>query len=130
LREAIRAEAEREIRHIAASVAEAHRCEAEIDYLRGHPATVNSRREAEISAAALVRVLGYANVDADIRPVMGGEDFAYFLQQMPGAYALLGQGDRAMIHNPAFDFNDAILPLGAAYFVAVVHAELGGAEAR
>ncbi|WP_298165676.1 amidohydrolase [Novosphingobium sp.] len=129
LREEVRDHAETELRRIAGAVALAHRCEAEVRYVRGHPATTNSPREASLAAAALERVLGHGQVDTQFGPVMGGEDFSYFLQQMPGAYAVLGQGGSAMIHNPSYDFNDAILPLGAAFFVAVVHAELSGTHA-
>jgi amidohydrolase len=115
LREAVRDQAETELRRIAGAVALGHRCKAEVRYLRGHPATTNNPREGQ--------------VDTQFGPVMGGEDFSYFLQHVPGAYAVLGQGGSAMIHNPSYDFNDAILPLGAAFFVAVVHAELDGTHA-
>ena len=128
LRETVRDKAETELRRIAGAVALAHRCEADVRYVRGHPATTNSPRETALAVAALTRVLGTDNIDPQFGPIMGGEDFSYFLQQMPGAYLVLGQGGEAMIHNPAYDFNDAILPLGAACFVALVHLELNGPQ--
>ncbi|MEK6417647.1 MAG: M20/M25/M40 family metallo-hydrolase, partial [Burkholderia gladioli] len=67
--------------------------------------------------------LGEARVEMDAAPLMGSEDFAYMLEQRPGCYALLGNGTGShggcMVHNPGYDFNDAILPIGASYWVRV-----------
>ncbi len=67
---------------------------------------------------------GAAAVDADTPPVMGGEDFAYMLEARPGAYIFIGNGDSAGLHHPAYDFNDAIIPTGIAYWVALARMRL------
>jgi hippurate hydrolase len=114
-----------EIERIAVNVARAHGCEAETRYIWGHPVTINSVWEAERAAIVLKGLLGESHVITEHSPLMGSEDFAYFLQRRPGAYVLLGQGGAAMIHNSHYDFNDEILSLGAAYFVGIALSELG-----
>ncbi len=96
---------------------------AEIEYTRGYPATVNSPRESEFAARVGERVFGKGNVITDHEPVMGGEDFSYMLLERPGAYAFLGQGGgphSCFLHNPNYDFNDEVIPLGAGYLAALV----------
>jgi metal-dependent amidase/aminoacylase/carboxypeptidase family protein len=98
-----------------------------VTYIRGYPATVNSEREAEFAARVGERVFGAGNVIRDVDPTMGGEDFAYFLERKPGAYVFLGQGGApggCMLHNPNYDFNDAVIPLGAGYLAALAEAAL------
>jgi amidohydrolase len=115
--------AERRLREIATKISEALGASAEIDYVRGYPATVNSAREAAFAAAVGERIFGKANVITDPSPTMGGEDFSYMLQERPGAYVFLGQGGGpggCFLHNPNFDFNDEVIPLGAGYLAALV----------
>ncbi|MGE5640922.1 MAG: M20 aminoacylase family protein [Clostridia bacterium] len=115
--------AERRVREIAAKVAEAFGASAEVTYTRGYPATINSADEAAFAARVGQRVFGPANVDTDPNPTMGGEDFSYMLQARPGAYVWLGQGGGpggCFLHNPNFDFNDEVIPLGAGYLAALV----------
>ena len=114
--------AERKVRLIAAKTAEALGATAEVQYARGYPATVNSEREARFAAAVGERVFGKGNVITDAEPTMGGEDFSYMLQARPGAYVWLGQGGGpggCFLHNPGFDFNDEVIPLGAGYLAAL-----------
>jgi len=114
--------AERKVRLIAAKTAEALGATAEVQYARGYPATVNSEREARFAAAVGERVFGKGNVITDAEPTMGGEDFSYMLQARPGAYVWLGQGGGpggCFLHNPRFDFNDEVIPLGAGYLAAL-----------
>jgi hippurate hydrolase len=113
-----------EIERIAVNISKAHGCDCEISYTWGHPATVNSPREVQRAVHVLKALLGEDQVRDEHPPIMGSEDFAYFLQHRPGAYVLLGQGGTAMVHNPRYDFNDEILPLGAAYLVGVALSEL------
>jgi len=118
-----RALAERRLREIATKVAEALGASAEIQYVRGYPATVNSAREAAFAASVGERIFGKGNVITDPTPTMGGEDFSYMLQERPGAYVFLGQGGGpggCFLHNPNFDFNDEVIPLGAGYLAALV----------
>ena len=115
--------AERRLREIVTKVAEALGASAAVEYLRGYPATINSAREAQFAARVGQRVFGAGNVFTEFEPTMGGEDFSYMLQTRPGAYVFLGQGGAAggcMLHNPNFDFNDEVIPLGAGYLAALV----------
>jgi amidohydrolase len=119
--------AERRIREIAAGVAGAMGGSAQLDYRRGYPATINSEREAAFAARVGERIFGKGNVFTDAEPTMGGEDFSYMLQARPGAYVFLGQGggpDNCMLHNPGYDFNDEVIPLGAGYLAALVEEAL------
>jgi hippurate hydrolase len=119
--------AERRIKEIATAVAQGLGGSAEIDYRRGYPATVNTEKEAHFAAQVGERVFGRSNVITDHEPTMGGEDFAYMLQAKPGAYVFLGQGGAqggCFLHNPTYDFNDEVIPLGAAYLAALAEAAL------
>ena len=114
--------AERRCREIAEGVAAALGGRAEVKYTRGYPATVNSPRETEFAARVGESLFGAGNVVRDVDPTMGGEDFAYFLQEKPGAYVFLGQGGGPLgcsLHNPHYDFNDEVIPLGAGYLAAL-----------
>jgi metal-dependent amidase/aminoacylase/carboxypeptidase family protein len=95
---------------------------------------VNTEREMHGAARAAASLVGAEAVDTNCAPVMGAEDFAYMLQARPGAYILLGNGGEGetggcMLHNPRYDFNDAVLPLGASYWVRLVEQELARAAA-
>jgi amidohydrolase len=119
--------AEQRVREIVSSVAKALGGTAEIDYQRGYPATVNTVREALFAAKVGEKIFGKGNVETDGEPTMGGEDFAYMLQARPGAYAWLGQGGGPLgcfLHNPGYDFNDEVIPLGAGYLAALVEESL------
>jgi hippurate hydrolase len=119
--------AERRVTEIASRIAEALGASATIDYRRGYPPTVNSAREAEFAARVGRRLFGDDNVITDHEPTMGGEDFSYLLHERPGAYVFLGQGGLehgCMLHNPAYDFNDEVIPLGAGYLAALVEEAL------
>ena len=119
--------AEKRVKEIVQGVAGALGGSAEIDYRRGYPATVNSAREAAFAARVGDRIFGAGAVVRDPSPTMGGEDFSYMLQARPGAYVFLGQGGMAggcMLHNPNYDFNDEVIPLGAGYLAALVEESL------
>ena len=119
--------AERRIREIADAVALGLGGSAEIEYRRGYPATVNSEAEARFAARVGEKVFGKANVVTDHEPTMGGEDFSYMLQEKPGAYVFLGQGGAqggCFLHNPTYDFNDEVIPLGAGYLAALAEESL------
>jgi hippurate hydrolase len=119
--------AEKRVREISTKVAEALGASAEVTYSRGYPATVNSALEAAFAARVGERLFGKDNVFTDVDPTMGGEDFSYMLQAKPGAYVWLGQGGGpggCFLHNPRFDFNDDVIPLGAGYLAALVEDSL------
>jgi amidohydrolase len=119
--------AEQRVKSIASKIAEALGATAEIEYKRGYPPTVNSPREAAFAARVGEQIFGKGNVITDVDPTMGGEDFSYMLQACPGAYVWLGQGGGpggCFLHNPNFDFNDEVIPLGAGYLAALVEESL------
>jgi len=119
--------AEKRIKEIATSVAQGLGASAEVEYRRGYPATVNTEKEAVFAARVGEKVFGKGNVVTDGEPTMGGEDFSYMLQAKPGAYVFLGQGGQqggCYLHNPGYDFNDEVIPLGAGYLAALVEESL------
>ncbi len=119
--------AENRLRQICTKVAEALGASAEVSYTRGYPATINSAREAAFAARVGERLFGPGNVHTEHEATMGGEDFSYMLQARPGAYVFLGQGGAqggCFLHNPNYDFNDEVIPLGAGYLAALVEESL------
>ena len=105
------------------SVAKGFGAGASVHYERIYPATVNSRNEALFGQTVAEELVGAENVVRDLDPSMGAEDFSFMLQQRPGAYFRIGQGNadgQCFLHNANFDFNDSILPLGAALFARLV----------
>lgn len=118
---------ERRIGEVATSIAAAFGAEATLSYKRGYPPTINDPAQAQFAHSVAARVFGQTNVVTDHFPTMGAEDFAYMLQARPGAYCMIGQGDRscgAFLHTREYDFNDDILPLGASFFCALVESAL------
>lgn len=118
------------MREICAGVGQTHGAKIGIDYRRGYPGVVNTPDETAAAVAAAASLVGEAQVHTDMPPAMGSEDFAFMLQQRPGAYIGIGAGEGENdppVHNPYYDFNDAILPLGAAYWVALVKRQLPAA---
>ena len=123
--------AETRIKQIVAGIAGSLGGSAEVEYQRGYPPTVNTAREAEFAARVGESVFGKENVVRDAVPTMGGEDFSYMLQARPGAYVWLGQGggpSGCFLHNPGYDFNDDVIPLGAGYLASLVEESLPNAE--
>ena len=114
---------------VAEGTAAAHDAEAVVKYVRGYPPTVNHAAETERAALAAARVLGQERVLRDRPPVMGGEDFSYMLLERPGCFVKMGQLGKdgrggVSLHNPKYDFNDEMLPVGASFFAALVEQEL------
>jgi hippurate hydrolase len=119
---------EARIRRVVSGVASAHGCTADVQYDRRYPATINNADEAGFAASVAADVLGEAHVDRAPAPSMGSEDFAFMLQAVPGAYIWLGAGTGDApcgLHHPQYDFEDSVLPLGAAYWVRVAEKALG-----
>ena len=106
----------------------------DLRYERRYPPLVNQPEAVARVAAVACEVVGDpAQVDTDIEPVMGAEDFAFMLESKPGAYIMIGNGGGdggRMLHNARYDFNDAILPIGASYWARLVETSLSGAAAR
>lgn len=94
---------------------------ARLDYHRMYPATINTPDEAAFAADVAAALVGEDKVIRDLTPSMGAEDFSFMLQSKPGAYLRIGQGGEGgcFLHSPRYDFNDEILPLGAALFAGL-----------
>jgi hippurate hydrolase len=120
--------AEASIRRIAEGVARVHDITVAIDYQRRYPPTINDAAEAEFTAAVMADVVGGDSVFLDKSPKMASEDFAYMLNEKPGAYVWLGNGPGeggCLLHNPSYDFNDEALTIGASYWSRLVETRLG-----
>ena len=125
---------EERMKRIAEHVCAAHDAGCEFEFVRNYPPTVNSAAEAEFSRRVMASIVGEGNVETQ-EPTMGAEDFAYLLQAKPGAYCFIANGDGrhremghgggpCMLHNPSYDFNDDLIPLGATYWVRLAEAWL------
>ena len=113
---------ELEMKRIAESICQAYGAECEFHYERRYPATINTEEETLIAGKVAQGIVGEERVNLSPTPSMGSEDFAYMLQEKPGSYIWIGNGDgegSCMIHNPGYDFNDEILPIGATYWVKI-----------
>ena len=109
--------AERRIQEICDGVAATFGGKADVTYIRGYPVMVNSEEQAEFAAEVARSVSGSCD-DAPL--VMGGEDFAYMLEERPGAYILVGNGDTALVHHPEYNFNDEAIPAGCSWWAEIV----------
>ena len=125
---------EQRMRQIAEHTCAAFGVDCEFEFERNYPPTINSAHEAEFARRVMAGIVGEAQVQSQ-EPTMGAEDFAYMLQAKPGAYCFIGNGDgvhREMghgggpctLHNPSYDFNDELIPLGATYWVKLAEAWL------
>tara|TARA_Y100001970_G_scaffold250560_1_gene322424 strand:+ start:2274 stop:3452 length:1179 start_codon:yes stop_codon:yes gene_type:complete len=116
---------EKKINEIANGIANANSASAEVDFdlTNKYPPTINSKKESEFAANVAKKVFGDSNVNTNIDPSMGGEDFSYLLEKKPGSYLYIGQGDsnhKAHLHTTKYDFNDNLLPIGVNYWVELV----------
>jgi hippurate hydrolase len=118
---------ERRMGEIVAGIASTFDMSATLRYERRYPATVNAPDETRHALAAASALVGAEQVDTDPTPSMGSEDFAFMLQNKPGCYVWLGGGrgpDTPNLHNPRYDFNDDVLPIGASYWVTLAEQQL------
>lgn len=116
---------ERRLSEMCSAVAQAFGATATVCYERSYPATVNTVNEARFAAEVAQGLVGAEHVVRDLEPSMGAEDFSFMLQVKPGAYMRIGQGvengvGSCFLHNSRYDFNDEILPLGAALHASLV----------
>ncbi len=121
----VRDQLEEGIKRVATNMAAAMGAVAEVDYQRGYPVTMNNE-QATVWAADIARQIS-GDVDMDMQPMMGGEDFSYMLNERPGAYIWVGNGDTAMVHHPAYNFNDEAIPAGSSWYAGMVEARLPAA---
>lgn len=113
---------ERRLSEVCSGVAMGLGATAHVHYERIYPATINTSAEARFAADVAQKLLGHEHVERNMDPSMGAEDFSFMLQVKPGAYLRLGQGGEGscMLHNTRYDFNDDVLPLGAALHAGLI----------
>jgi hippurate hydrolase len=118
---------ERRMKEVADHTAAAFGARCEFEFQRNYPPTVNHTAETAFVRQVMTDLVGEQNV-REFEPTMGAEDFSYFLQEKPGAYFVIGNGEGGhrdsghglgpcMLHNPSYDFNDSLIPIGAAFWV-------------
>lgn len=126
---------ERRMEAIATHTAAAFDADINFDFRRNYPPLVNHPKETAFAVDVLTAMVGAENVNADIEPTMSSEDFAFMLQHKPGCYVFIGNGEGSHrdgghglgpcnLHNPSYDFNDHLLPIGASYWVRLAEAFL------
>ena len=129
---------EQRMKQVAEHTCAAFGATCEFEFTRNYPPTVNHPAETAFVQRVLAKVVGAENVQ-DFEPTMGAEDFSYFLQAKPGCYFMIGNGDGAhregghglgpcMLHNPSYDFNDELIPLGATAWVRIAEEWLSQPE--
>ncbi len=115
---------ETRLREVAEKTAAVFGATATVEHVRVVPATVNDPAYTPHAVAAAAAVVGDRAVNDDAPQIMGGEDFSYMLQARPGAFIMIGQGDTASVHHPAYDFNDEIIPIGMSYWAKLVESRM------
>jgi metal-dependent amidase/aminoacylase/carboxypeptidase family protein len=129
---------EQRMRRVAEATAAAFDARSEFVFRRNYPPLVNHEAETEFARAVMRDLVGAHNV-LPFEPTMGAEDFAYFLEAVPGAYFLIGNGEGehrphghaegpCTLHNPSYDFNDNLIPLGGSLWVRLAERWLASAE--
>lgn len=98
---------------------------ADLQYQRGYPVTINAPENTGFAAEVAAAVSG--RVDTDTPPLMGAEDFSFMLNERPGAYIFLGNGDTAMVHHPAYNFDDNAIPFGSSWYAGMAEARMPAA---
>ncbi len=116
--------AEKRVNEISAGVASAMGAVARVTYNRNYPVMINHNEQTEFAAEVARGVSGDC---AEAPLVMGGEDFAFMLEERPGAYILVGNGDTAMVHHPLYNFNDEVIPTGCSWWAGIVEQRMPAA---
>ncbi len=124
LREEVRSHIEGQLAAIVPNIAAGFGATATLDYIRMYPVTVNHDHETQLAAQAAQEVAGVENVSLDMPPVLGGEDFSFMLNEVPGAMINVGNGPSAGLHHPKYDFNDDVIAWGCSYWTTLVRQRL------
>jgi amidohydrolase len=117
---------QKRIGEVVEGTARLYSASAKITYTNGYPVVVNHARQTAFAADVAREVAGKDKVDVDVPPVMGAEDFAFMLEERPGAFIFCGNGASAGLHHPAYDFNDEAIPVGTSYWVRLAETALAG----
>jgi hippurate hydrolase len=124
---AVRSTIEQRLRRVVTGVANAYRASADLSYRPNYPPTVTDAVQTKIAVSVAEEVAGSGKVDANYSPNMASEDFSFMLEKKPGAYIFIGNGPEEngrILHNPRYDFNDEILPIGSSYWARLVETVL------
>jgi amidohydrolase len=117
---------QKRVREVVEGTARAYGAKAELTYTTGYPVLVNEERKTAFAASVAREVAGKDKVNTECAPLMGAEDFAFMLQERPGAFIYIGNGNSAQLHNPAYDFNDEAIPARTSYWVRLAETALAG----
>ncbi len=117
---------QKRVRDVVEGTAALYGAKADISYSNGYPVLVNEHGRTAFAATVADEIAGKDKVNRDTPPLMGAEDFAFMLKERPGAFIYLGNGDSAMLHHPAYDFNDEAIPVGTSYWVRLAETALAG----
>ena len=120
LDEEVRRLMDKRFKDLVTAMASGMGVEVEIDYEWGYPVVVNHAEQTAFAAQVARSVVGPDQVNTDMPPRLGGEDFAYMLQARPGAFVFMGIGEGAGVHHPEYDFNDDVIPHGISYWAKLV----------
>ena len=115
---------ESRLHRVVEATAAAFGAKAKLTYRRGYPVLVNHERQSDFAASVASEIVGSAQVDSTLPPMMGAEDFAFMLNARPGAFIWVGNGESAGLHHPKYNFNDDVIPLGTSYWVKLVETAL------
>ena len=115
---------EKRLHQVVEGTALAYGAKARLDYRRNYPVLINHPKETDFAASVASQIAGADRVDADLPPMMGAEDFSFMLNERPGAFIWIGNGDSAGLHHPSYNFNDDVIPFGTSYWVKLVETAL------
>ena len=128
LKKEVRSLVKARMQAICDGMATMHGAKVEFTYSDGYPVTVNHEAQTHFAADIARQVAGDKNVDADVAPTLGGEDFAFMLEARPGAFIFVGNGDTAGVHHPAYNFNDEVIPAGVSFWARLVETAMPAAR--
>ncbi len=117
---------EQHLHRVVENTAAAFGATAKLTYRRGYPVLVNHEQQTDFAAGVAREIVGDNQVDTELPPMMGAEDFAYMLNARPGAFIWVGNGESAGLHHPKYNFNDEVIPVGTSYWVRLVETALAG----
>jgi hippurate hydrolase len=124
LKASVRDLMEKRMKEVVAGVALQSGARIDLNYNRGYPVVVNHAAQTDLATRVAGEIAGAGNVNTDMIPIMGAEDFAYMLEARPGAFIFCGNGDSAGLHHPAYNFNDDAIVFGTSYWVKLAETTL------
>ena len=105
------------------STCDAFGAKVDINFQKGYPATINHKKQSEFAYESAKKIVGN-KASSSQAPMMGSEDFSYFLKKVPGCFAWIGNGPSASLHNPKYDFNDSVLSIGSSFLASIAEDRL------